>query len=726
MENLIFWIAVMIGMGAALFAYLRQERIREVSMFAVYLAIGAAILVAVVSIASAIEYNTLDEGSYESVSLLIACLLGFATSGIIAGRLSINFPRAFVWFGLTLFVAPYTGLNTYLTLGSSDIDVLVLGSKAFGCLVTFLLYCRYRHNLTPNQSFTVIAMLYCSMMVTFLASSDLSEPVRDLAACALLLLGLLPITSGLADNRVKRVLYVLMMALMVFVIGARLQHVAKGWTSHLLCLPVLLCATFAICWVRYQREVLPKSIYAFTLLFLGLMACWIVLPSEWENVDYLLAAAIISMCIAVAACWWHGIAAYWSFSPKHSLRTIFTMCCVIVLAIGVPLSLNIPLALLSAELGPTRRLTQLYDTILWPGDATFMQIALADEYFWASETKPFRFFKKTTTADAVLEQGTVPQDYYSYLATDQVMENMQQGITDSAGIGVEWPTNGIPIVRYVTESSLAAKNGLKRGDNILAMNGRLARDSQKEPSWSSMVKNGQPVTLTVRSVNGRIRRIVAQRQRTDEDAPFGKLFKSDSGKIVGYLYLQEFQEPQLESVEPIFELFHKMHVQNLIVDLRYNQGGEVYAAAKLASLIAGASHDGEVFVRFEHPWRYHRKNKDFVLSRDSLSLDVKHLVVITTNDTASASEILIAALKPYTNVITVGEKTFGKPYAMDPIHFGNKELLLITSRMNNANGESWANTGISADVSVTDDFTHQLGDENEGMLDTALKVLSRI
>ena len=724
MENMIFWIAALTGLAAALFAYLRREHIGQLAMFCVYLTTAAAILIAAVSIGAATDAGPLTESSLESIGLLIGCLLGFGITAIIAGRLSARFPLAFVWFGMTAAVAPYTGLNTYLALGSGKFWAFALGAKAFGCLVAFLLYCRYRRDLTQNQSLAVIALLYCSMAAMFLGLPRVPKTAQALAVFVLLLLGLLPMASGLADNRMKRILAVIMMAPMVFTIFIRLNLVTS-WSPYFFSVLAFALLIFAIAWLRYQRAALPMTVYAFSILFLTFLVCLVVLPSEWYT-DYLLAAAAISMIIAAVACWWHGIAAYWQFTRQNLLRGVLTMCCAAVLAIGVPFCLNIPLALLSTELGPTRRLVQLHDTIFWPGDATFMRLALADEYFWASEAKPFAPLKKSATADAVLESGIAQQDKYSFLDTKQEMENLQHGITDSAGIGIMWPKNDIPVVLYVTKSSVAAKNGLQRGDRILAMNGRMARDREKEPSWLNMVRKGQLITLTVRSVDGRTRRIVAQRQKTEEDVPFGSLFRMSSGKVVGYLYIQEFQAPQVESVEPIFEMFQKAHIQDLIIDLRYNPGGNVYAAAKLASLIAGAGHDGELFVRSEYPWRYHRKDKDIMLSREPLSLDIKNLIVITTDDTASASENLIIGLKPYMHVITVGGKTFGKPYAMDPIHFGDKELLLITSRLYNANGESWPATGIRADVAAKDDLTHQLGDEEEEMLLVALRTADRL
>lgn len=63
---------------------------------------------------------------------------------------------------------------------------------------------------------------------------------------------------------------------------------------------------------------------------------------------------------------------------------------------------------------------------------------------------------------------------------------------------------------------------------------------------------------------------------------------------------------------------------------------------------------------------------------------------------------------------------------MDPITFGDTQLLMITGQMYNANGETYSSSAIRPDVLVKDDLHHQLGDPGEGMLRASLDTLDRI
>jgi C-terminal processing protease CtpA/Prc len=104
-------------------------------------------------------------------------------------------------------------------------------------------------------------------------------------------------------------------------------------------------------------------------------------------------------------------------------------------------------------------------------------------------------------------------------------------------------------------------------------------------------------------------------------------------------------------------------------------------------------------------------------------MDARRLVVLTTDDTCSASEAVINGLRPYMPIYTVGSATCGKPFGMELIEFGDKILSPVTARLLNSRGEGHYSSGIRADFKAKDDLNHQLGDPQEGMLKKALEVL---
>ena len=113
-------------------------------------------------------------------------------------------------------------------------------------------------------------------------------------------------------------------------------------------------------------------------------------------------------------------------------------------------------------------------------------------------------------------------------------------------------------------------------------------------------------------------------------------------------------------------------ITELVLDLRYNSGGSIATATRLASLITG-QFTNQVFAKQQ--WNakledyYSSKNASNLLNlfTDKLgngetlsSLNLTKVYLLTTKSTASASELVINGLKPYVNVVQIGDLTTGK------------------------------------------------------------------
>jgi len=106
------------------------------------------------------------------------------------------------------------------------------------------------------------------------------------------------------------------------------------------------------------------------------------------------------------------------------------------------------------------------------------------------------------------------------------------------------------------------------------------------------------------------------------------------------------------------------------------------------------------------------------------SLNLSRLVVICTYETASASEVVINGLKPYLNVVLVGDTTNGKPTGMNVWQYPAKNSKYVyapvTFKMVNKDNYGDFFKGIPPDRYVSDDITHDFGDVNEYCLKEAV------
>jgi len=115
-----------------------------------------------------------------------------------------------------------------------------------------------------------------------------------------------------------------------------------------------------------------------------------------------------------------------------------------------------------------------------------------------------------------------------------------------------------------------------------------------------------------------------------------------------------------------FGTLKSANVTDLVLDLRYNSGGSINSATKLASMITG-QFTGQLFAKQQ--WNskaqayYESSNPSSLENRfvgGLNSLQLNKVYILTTKGTASASELVINCLKPYINVVQIGDVTIGK------------------------------------------------------------------
>jgi carboxyl-terminal processing protease len=199
-----------------------------------------------------------------------------------------------------------------------------------------------------------------------------------------------------------------------------------------------------------------------------------------------------------------------------------------------------------------------------------------------------------------------------------------------------------------------------------------------------------------------------------------------SSGITGYLAFEAFIEPSFDELEDAFVYFKQNNITDLILDLRYNSGGMLDVATELASYIAGNSDAGKVFTRSDHNDKKTIENSSTLLMSTGYSLDLTRLVVITSRETASASENVINGLIPHLNsVVCIGDTTAGKPVGMYAFNDNERKFVFapVTFKLVNANNQGDYFSGFLPAIKVSDDITHDFGDRNELCLAAAINYL---
>jgi carboxyl-terminal processing protease len=396
----------------------------------------------------------------------------------------------------------------------------------------------------------------------------------------------------------------------------------------------------------------------------------------------------------------------------------------------------------------------------YPAINNWLYDVMDDAYFWY----------KNMPAESSLDNSIDPHDYFEKLVyqratvdrfsavTDDIdaLQDEFNGISKIFGISysLSYIDNGksniAAFLNYVVKGSPAEAAGLKRGDILMKVNGTQLTSS----NYVSLLSGNETATFTLGEVSGSA--IVASSQSvtitkaqvSEDPVLFSTVISKPAfGKTVGYLVYTQFV-PGTEADESkydnelrqVFADFKSKGVNELVLDLRFNPGGYISSAETLASLIGKSVSSSKIFYKEQWNDKYtaywQKKGADalnytFLNEANNVGSSLSRVFVLTSNGTASASELVINGLKPYMSVIKIGEHTAGKNLFGQLVDDDQKRwkwgAYIMLGQTANANGESDYGTvnGMTPDYVVEDSTVPYLpfGDENETLLRKALDVM---
>lgn len=346
-------------------------------------------------------------------------------------------------------------------------------------------------------------------------------------------------------------------------------------------------------------------------------------------------------------------------------------------------------------------------------------------YYWnqylPSDVDPAAYSDTTSFLDALLYK---PLDRFSFI-TSQAANQAFYGAGQYVGMGFsEEIVNGNQLqLTDVYPGSPAAGAGFVRGGYILSVGGTpvatLIANNQLDTALGPD-NVGVQVTLEYQSPTDATQTVTLT--KTVVTQPNVSLVQSFSagGRKVGYFFFQNFITPSTDELQQAFTQLQADGDNELIIDERYNGGGLLSVAQFLGSLVVGNNDGGQTFATLNYNSLHTDQNQTLTFQTVSNALNLNRVVIITTNATASASELLINALKPYVDLVTVGSTTFGKPVGENGFDFCTSVLYPMTFNMLNAAGNGNYFSGIAPTCPAVDDLSHPLGDQNEASLSTAL------
>src|SRR5689334_18708422 len=317
----------------------------------------------------------------------------------------------------------------------------------------------------------------------------------------------------------------------------------------------------------------------------------------------------------------------------------------------------------------------------------------------------------------------LPVDRWSFAMLKREWDNLSSGVGGDFGMNIFFLTNTDLRVSYVEPESPAGRAGIRRSWHIKQINGNPNVNATNADGIVRAVYNSTIGSFLFERPNATDTTITLQASSYKEHPLlFDSVYTTGAGKT-GYFVFNSFLGDTVEIKNEFTRIFNKFsseQVHDLVVDLRYNGGGYVSVQNLLANYLAPAAADHNVMLTEEFNDRYTSFNATQNFTKKG-TLDLNRIFFIVSQNTASASELLINSLMPYMDVHLIGPSgTHGKPVGFYPIEVFDWYIFPVSFRTVNKNGEGNYFNGLSLSHQEPDGLDKDWGDLNEGCLNAVL------
>lgn len=379
-------------------------------------------------------------------------------------------------------------------------------------------------------------------------------------------------------------------------------------------------------------------------------------------------------------------------------------------------------------------------------------------YFWTDDMRD----KPATNVNPgeFFESLLVAQDRFSFYYEDyEELLNLLRGVSLESGFEYQLyresagSSNVIMQLVYIKAGSPADLLGLKRGDVFYQINNTTLTTSNYR---GLLGQTNSAYTATYRRYNRESESFADMGSVSINPITFSEnpilldtVYELE-GKKIGYLIYTFFSpgpsnnstiyDDQLKSV---FGEFKNKGITDMILDLRFNSGGSETSARNLSSLLVKNATTSSLMFKKQYNSQVEKEILDDAsLGRNFLEIKFQDFVenigpnlssgtlhVITSDRSASASEVVINSLKPYMDVFIVGDTTVGKDAGSISIYDEDDPdnrwaLQPIVVKLVNSAGQDYPD-GFLPNVLIEDRFLvlEPLGDVNEPLLGAALAAI---
>ncbi|MEZ6095433.1 MAG: S41 family peptidase [Pirellulaceae bacterium] len=311
--------------------------------------------------------------------------------------------------------------------------------------------------------------------------------------------------------------------------------------------------------------------------------------------------------------------------------------------------------------------------------------------------------------------------YSAFLSDNQYAETMSQIEGNFVGLGVELKTLSETLeLVSVIPGGPAEKGGLRAGDHIIAVDSSSVQEFGSEKVADLLRgEEGSYVRVAFVRGNDQPRTLLLQRRRVEIPSVDG-VAMVDELNGVGYIRLTNFQKTTVRDFDAALWQLQRQGMRSLIIDLRGNPGGLLTASVEIADRFVGSG--VIVATKGRNPL------EDFTHRAQLAGTWRMPVAILVDENSASASEILAAAIREHQRGTIVGTQSYGKGSVQGifPLNISGGGVRLTTAKFYGPSGNSVNQVGVKPDVAIQTVAKPAVDGQNSNESDTALQTAIRL
>ena len=308
-------------------------------------------------------------------------------------------------------------------------------------------------------------------------------------------------------------------------------------------------------------------------------------------------------------------------------------------------------------------------------------------------------------------------DEFSTVIPDESTNNFNirlEGTYEGIGVEIVNDENNNVIIYSIIENSPAEKAGLKVGDIIIKIDDKDFTN-KKTSELSNYVKNSTKENFKiVIKRDGEEKTFELNREKVTLKSVDSKIIERDNKKV-GYIYIAIFANDTYNQFKKALNQLEQEKIDALILDVRDNTGGHLTTVSKMLSLFLDSNHVIYQTQTKEETKKFYSKGKETKKYK---------IVVLQNENSASASELLSAALKEEYKATIIGTKSYGKGTVQELIKTtSGSEYKLTTKKWLTPKGNLIHKKGVMPDIEIelSDEYKNDPTEENDNQYQKAIE-----